>query len=88
MDSSTAAQCNSLEKKAGGAQKLADITGSRAYERFTGNQIAKIYSQDPEVYSQTEKISLVSNFAASLFLGDYAPIDYSDGKCHGLVFFF
>uniref|UniRef100_A0A8C7E3V8 Xylulose kinase n=1 Tax=Naja naja TaxID=35670 RepID=A0A8C7E3V8_NAJNA len=32
MDSSTAAQCKSLEKKAGGAQKLADITGSRAYE--------------------------------------------------------
>uniref|UniRef100_A0A8C6XZ28 Xylulokinase n=1 Tax=Naja naja TaxID=35670 RepID=A0A8C6XZ28_NAJNA len=54
MDSSTAAQCKSLEKKAGGAQKLADITGSRAYERFTGNQIAKIYSRDPEVYSQTE----------------------------------
>ncbi|KAG8138742.1 hypothetical protein E2320_001530, partial [Naja naja] len=83
MDSSTAAQCKSLEKKAGGAQKLADITGSRAYEpvlsqRFTGNQIAKIYSRDPEVYSQTEKISLVSSFAASLFLGAYAPIDYSD----------
>ncbi|ETE60890.1 Xylulose kinase, partial [Ophiophagus hannah] len=85
MDSSTAAQCNSLEKKAGGAQKLADITGSRAYERFTGNQIAKIYSQDPEVYSQTEKISLVSNFAASLFLGDYAPIDYSDGSGMNLL---
>ncbi|XP_026534718.1 xylulose kinase isoform X1 [Notechis scutatus] len=85
MDSSTAAQCKSLEKKAGGAQKLADITGSRAYERFTGNQIAKIYSQDPEVYSQTEKISLVSNFAASLFLGAYAPIDYSDGSGMNLL---
>ncbi|XP_032092880.1 xylulose kinase isoform X2 [Thamnophis elegans] len=85
MDSSTAAQCNSLEEKVGGAQKLADITGSRAYERFTGNQIAKIYSRDPEVYSQTEKISLVSNFAASLFLGAYAPIDYSDGSGMNLL---
>ncbi|XP_063159413.1 xylulose kinase isoform X7 [Candoia aspera] len=85
MDSSTRAQCTSLEKKVGGAQKLADITGSRAYERFTGNQIAKIYSQNPEVYSQTERISLVSSFAASLFLGGYAPIDYSDGSGMNLL---
>ncbi|XP_058040387.1 xylulose kinase isoform X7 [Ahaetulla prasina] len=85
MDSSTSAQCNSLEEKVGGAQKLANITGSRAYERFTGNQIAKIYSRDPEVYSQTEKISLVSSFAASLFLGAYAPIDYSDGSGMNLL---
>lgn len=27
-----------------------------------------------------QRISLVSSFAASLFLGSYAPIDYSDGK--------
>lgn len=30
-----------------------------------------------------QRISLVSSFAASLFLGAYAPIDYSDGKCVG-----
>uniref|UniRef100_A0A663M5A0 Xylulose kinase n=1 Tax=Athene cunicularia TaxID=194338 RepID=A0A663M5A0_ATHCN len=83
MDSSTASQCSALEKAVGGAQHLASITGSRAYERFTGNQIAKIYSQNPEVYMETERISLVSSFAASLFLGAYAPIDYSDGKCVG-----
>ena len=35
-------------------QKLADITGSRAYERFTGNQIAKIYQQQPDAYNNTE----------------------------------
>ncbi|KYO46966.1 xylulose kinase isoform X1 [Alligator mississippiensis] len=85
MDSSTASQCFSLEKAVGGAQQLANITGSRAYERFTGNQIAKIYSQNPEVYIQTEKIALVSSFAASLFLGDYAPIDYSDGSGMNLL---
>lgn len=27
-----------------------------------------------------QRISLVSSFAASLFLGGYSPIDYSDGK--------
>ncbi|XP_062424767.1 xylulose kinase isoform X1 [Rhea pennata] len=85
MDSSTASQCSSLEKAVGGAQRLANITGSRAYERFTGNQIAKIYNQNPEVYMQTERISLVSSFAASLFLGAYAPIDYSDGSGMNLL---
>ncbi|XP_003221954.1 xylulose kinase isoform X1 [Anolis carolinensis] len=85
MDSSTTAQCRSLEKAVGGAQRLADITGSRAYERFTGNQIAKIYSLSPEAYAQTERISLVSSFAASLFLGAYAPIDYSDGSGMNLL---
>ena len=38
MDSSTTAECRKLEEAVGGAQRLADITGSRAYERFTGNQ--------------------------------------------------
>uniref|UniRef100_A0A8C9L7T4 Xylulose kinase n=1 Tax=Pavo cristatus TaxID=9049 RepID=A0A8C9L7T4_PAVCR len=85
MDSSTALQCRALENAVGGAQHLANITGSRAYERFTGNQIAKIYSQNPEVYAQTERISLVSSFAASLFLGAYAPIDYSDGSGMNLL---
>jgi hypothetical protein len=78
MDSSTSAECKRLEDAVGGAQKLADITGSRAYERFTGNQIAKIYRERSEAYSNTERISLVSSFAASLFIGDYAPIDMGD----------
>ncbi|XP_068092022.1 xylulose kinase isoform X2 [Hyperolius riggenbachi] len=85
MDSSTSAECRHLEKSVGGAQELANITGSRAYERFTGNQIAKIYKQKPEMYSQTERISLVSSFAASLFIGDYSPIDYSDGSGMNLL---
>ncbi|XP_066572721.1 xylulose kinase [Amia ocellicauda] len=85
MDSSTTEQCQLLEKAAGGAQGLAEITGSRAYERFTGNQIAKVFKTSPGLYNETEKISLVSSFAASLFLGDYAAIDYSDGSGMNLM---
>ncbi|ELR52501.1 Xylulose kinase, partial [Bos mutus] len=85
MDSSTAAQCRQLEAAVGGAQALSLLTGSRAYERFTGNQIAKIYQQNPEAYSHTERISLVSSFAASLFLGSYSPVDYSDGSGMNLL---
>ncbi|XP_072110205.1 xylulose kinase isoform X3 [Mobula birostris] len=85
MDSSTTEECLQLEKCVGGPQKLADITGSRAYERFTGNQIAKINKKNPEEYKKTERISLVSSFIASLFLGNYAAIDYSDGSGMNLM---
>ncbi|KAI5606517.1 xylulose kinase [Silurus asotus] len=85
MDSSSAEQCKRLECAVGGAQHLADITGSRAYERFTANQIAKIYQLQEERYNETERISLVSSFAASLFLGDYAAVDYSDGSGMNLL---
>lgn len=36
MDSSTASQCRELEKAVGGAQHLASVTGSRAYEVRNG----------------------------------------------------
>ena len=41
QDSSTTKECLELNEIAGGEQALADLTGSRAYERFTGTQIAK-----------------------------------------------
>ncbi|XP_012268457.2 xylulose kinase isoform X2 [Athalia rosae] len=85
MDSSTAEQCRILEDAVGGPQKLAELTGSRAYERFSGAQIAKIARYKPDAYANTERISLVSSFAASLFLGDFAPIDWSDGSGMNLL---
>ncbi|MGQ9662678.1 MAG: xylulokinase [Kiritimatiellia bacterium] len=85
MDTSTTNQCLSLEKALGGAEETARLTGSRAYERFTGNQIAKIWQQQPHVYEATERIALVSSFLASLFWGDYAPIDMSDGSGMNLL---
>ncbi|KAJ8684028.1 hypothetical protein QAD02_019820 [Eretmocerus hayati] len=85
MDSSTSAECKHLEEVVGGPEKLAEITGSKAYERFSGPQIAKIAKKKPEAFECTERISLVSSFAASLFLGDYAPIDWSDGSGMNLL---
>lgn len=85
MDSSTTSQCQSLESAMGGPQKVAEITGSRAYERFTGNQIAKVYQTKPDAYEKCERISLVSSFAASLMIGDYASIDLSDGSGMNLL---
>lgn len=85
MDSSTTRQCRELESAMGGAQAVADLTGSRAYERFTGNQIAKIHQALPETYAGTERIALVSSFVTSLLVGNYTPIDASDGSGMNLM---
>uniref|UniRef100_A0A673BUU6 Xylulose kinase n=1 Tax=Sphaeramia orbicularis TaxID=375764 RepID=A0A673BUU6_9TELE len=85
MDSSTRTQCLHLQDTVGGALRLAQITGSTAYERFTGNQIAKMRQSRGVEFEDTERISLVSSFAASLFLGGYAAIDYSDGSGMNLL---
>ncbi|TFK39875.1 hypothetical protein BDQ12DRAFT_681390 [Crucibulum laeve] len=80
QDSSTTKECKQLEEAVGGPQALADLTGSRAYERFTGSQIAKIRRLLPDIYKSTARISLVSSFIASLFLGYVAPIEVSDAS--------
>ncbi len=85
MDASTAAQCAALERALGGPQALADLTGSRAYARFTGNQIAKIYAVNRAAYDATERIALVSSFMASLLMGGYASVDFSDGSGMNLL---
>ncbi|MFO7534557.1 MAG: xylulokinase [Kiritimatiellia bacterium] len=85
MDSSTTAECRAREAALGGAQAVADVTGSRAYERFTGNQIAKVARLQPTAYAATERIGLVSSFIVTLLAGDYAPIDWSDGSGMNLL---
>ena len=85
MDSSTASECAALEGSVGGPAELASITGSRAHERFTGNQIAKLYKEEPDMMHSCERISLVSSFMASLFLGRIAPIDWADGSGMNLL---
>jgi xylulokinase len=85
MDASTTLQCQALEAALGGAQAVAELTGSRAYERFTGNQIARIVATQHAGYEASERIALVSSFMASLLIGDYAPIDVSDGSGMNLL---
>lgn len=85
MDSSTTIECREIEKVVGGALQLSQLTGSRAYERFTGPQIRKIYKTLPDVYHDTERISLVSSFMASILIGSYASIDETDGSGMNLV---
>lgn len=79
QDHSTGQEMRDFEKVAGGADALAEKTGSRAHFRFTGLQIRKLaVRSNPEVYKQTDRISLVSSFLASVFVGKIADIEESD----------
>ncbi|KAK0645877.1 hypothetical protein B0T16DRAFT_327962 [Cercophora newfieldiana] len=78
QDHSTQAECDQYEAKVGGAEKLAQVTGSAAHHRFTGTQIMRLRRKLPEMYAATSRVSLVSSFLASLFLGSVAPMDISD----------
>lgn len=85
MDSSTTEQCRAIENAVGGPLELSKLTGSRAFERYTGPQIRRIFETQPEVYKETERISLVSSFVASILIGKYACIDHTDGAGMNLM---
>ncbi|KAG6832258.1 hypothetical protein H0H87_002154 [Tephrocybe sp. NHM501043] len=85
QDSSTTRECRELEEVVGGPQALADLSGSRAYERFTGTQIAKIRRLNPKAYEATSAISLVSSFIPSVFIGHIVPVDISDASGMNLM---
>ncbi|VDM46035.1 unnamed protein product [Toxocara canis] len=78
MDSSTTEECESLEAALGGPMVLAEISGSRAFHRFSGNQIMKIIRKEKQVYESTKHISLVSSFVPSVLCGRVIGIDAGD----------
>ncbi|KAF7554838.1 hypothetical protein G7046_g6694 [Stylonectria norvegica] len=78
QDHSTQKECEAFDAELGGREKLAEVTGSGAHHRFTGNQIMRLKKALPEMYANTSRISLVSSWLASLLLGAIAPIDVGD----------
>lgn len=85
MDSSTACECAEIAEAVGGGAALAERTGSRAFERFTGPQIRKFFKQDAAAYEATARVHLVSSYMASLLLGANAPIDGGDASGTNLM---
>ncbi|KAJ5958987.1 Carbohydrate kinase FGGY N-terminal [Penicillium vulpinum] len=78
QDSSTQKECHEFDAALGNPEDLAQATGSKAHHRFTGPQILRFTRKHPDIYKKTSRISLVSSFLASLFLGHIAPFDISD----------
>ena len=85
MDSSTAAECREIATAVGGDRVLAERTGSRAFERFTGPQIRKFFKTEPERYAATDRVHLVSSFMAALLSGHHAPLDPGDASGTNLM---
>jgi xylulokinase len=85
MDSSTNIECSEIEKACGGATALAELTGSVAFERFSGPQIRRFFKTEPENYKTTETIMLVSSFLASIISGQLTSIDYGDASGMNLM---
>jgi xylulokinase len=85
MDTSTSAECAAITEAAGGADALTRLTGSRAFERFTGPQIRKFATRQPDAYARTERIHLVSSFLASLLVGRHAPLEPGDASGMNLM---
>jgi xylulokinase len=85
MDASTGPQCAALAAALGGAEAVARRTGSRPTERFTGPQIRKFASTDPDGYARTAHVHLVSSFHATLLAGRQAPVDPGDGAGTNLM---
>ncbi|KAF2861323.1 putative D-Xylulose kinase [Piedraia hortae CBS 480.64] len=78
QDASTQTEVEAFDSCLGDAATLAKVTGSKAHHRFSGPQILRYRKKYPEHYYNTARISLVSSFFASIFLGTIAPIDISD----------
>ena len=85
MDSSTSAECAEIANAAGGDERVATITGSRATLRFTGPQIRRFWKTSPAQWQQTAEIHLVSSFIPSLLTGRSASIDFGDGAGMNLL---
>ncbi|MGO9246944.1 MAG: xylulokinase [Verrucomicrobiia bacterium] len=85
MDSSTGAECAEIREALGGVKATAQTTGSDAFERFTGPQIRKFHKTEPDAYTRTTNIALVSSFLASIIAGKLAPIDHGDGAGMNLM---
>jgi xylulokinase len=85
LDASTTRQCEAISAAVGGPTALARLTGSRAFERFTGPQIRKFSETDPDGWAATDRVHLVSSFLASLLIGGHAPIESGDGAGMNLM---
>lgn len=78
LDTSTAAACAGLEDALGGAAALSALTGSRAYERFTGPQVRKRSRE--AAFANTARVHLLSSFLASIFAGAHVSVDVGDAS--------
>ena len=85
MDTSTTRESAEITEALGGPDAVAQLTGSRCFERFSGPQIRKFWKDDAAAYARTSRIHLVSSFMASALIGGDAPVDPGDASGMNLM---
>jgi xylulokinase len=85
MDTSTGAECREIGATLGGPAEVCMRSGSVPVERFTGPQIRRFFKTDPQAYSRTACIHLISSFAGSMLAGKSIAIDHGDGSGMNLL---
>jgi xylulokinase len=85
MDSSTAEDCRAIDAALGGPLATQAVTGSAAYERFTGPQIRRFARSDPAAWGATAHVRLVSSFLCSILAGRPIGTDWGDGSGMNLL---
>ncbi len=84
-DSSTGPECAQIRDALGGCASAARLTGSDLFERFTGPQIRRFASREPERWQATRHVTLVSGFLTALLAGRVVPLDHGDASGMSLM---
>lgn len=71
-DQRTAAQCDEIEKAAGGRRKLINMVGNPALTGFTAPKILWVRQHEPRVYAKTRHILLPKDYIRLCMTGEYA----------------
>jgi len=71
-DQRTAAQCEQIEKRAGGRKQLIQMVSNVALTGFTAPKILWVRENDPRTYGKTRKILLPKDYIRLRLTGQYA----------------
>jgi xylulokinase len=85
MDASTGREVQEITAALGGANEACRLTGSAVFERFSGPQIRKFATENPDLWAATRHVCLVSSFMTSILAGKICPIDAGDGSGMSLM---
>lgn len=71
-DQRTAAQCEHIESRAGGREKLIEMVANPALTGFTAPKILWVRENEPKVYERTRHILLPKDYIRYRLTGEYA----------------
>ncbi|MDX9975241.1 MAG: xylulokinase [FCB group bacterium] len=78
-DQRTAAQCRTIEEKAGGRDKLIEMVSNPAFAGFTAPKILWLRENEPEVYERVKRVLLPKDYIRYELTGEYAT-DVADAS--------